>query len=207
VISLLPDNPAPVASLSSLSPIAGDLGSPDVGGYFLLKEMAGNFHINAWLPTESWFVDKITLPATPKPRDVSADGIVMQSGKELTGLNIVVKNGAASMTGHVNPSNSKDNLPSGLRCYLVPADAGRTDERLRFAETVIQADGTFRFANIAPGTYRLIAMLPSKEDAQRPILESYAGRATLIRESARNSIANLHPCDKMTGYALIYGIH
>jgi hypothetical protein len=96
-----------------------------------------------------------------------------------------------------------------MRVYLVPAEEGAADLTLRYAETIAQSDGAFKFAGVAPGRYHLVARPLDEEESleaeSKPIFWEAGGRAGLRFEGeALGNAVELRGCQRATGYVLRY---
>jgi predicted phage tail protein len=88
-----------------------------------------------------------------------------------------------------------------LQIYLVPVEKERADDVLRYAETGIGNDGSFRFSHLAPGQYWLTTRM-EVDEARKKILDN-AERAKLRREAkAVNIVVELEACQQMMNYEL-----
>ncbi len=107
------------------------------------------------------------------------------------------------------PSIEGGALPPRLRLYLVPREAERADDVLRFAETSVRSDGTFTLSNLAPGRYLLLARhvpdADTSDTAPVPLAWNTEARAELRRqaEAARQEI-ELLPCRQLTDVTVRY---
>ena len=150
--------------------------------------------------------------------DPARDGLGLKAGESLTGLTIHIAPGAATLRGRVVAAaadgTANADAPSAARplhAHLVPAEREQADNVLRYAETPVGADGSFAFANLAPGAYRLIArpapVVGASTDAPpRPLAWDAAARAQL-RSDADNSThvaVALAPCQRLNDYLLRY---
>ena len=212
--------------------------APDGKGVFLVRNLqAGLYRLGVRLPGEDFYVRAFTLtnaPATtpavktvmttaaPLARattpaqatgDAARGGLSLQAGEHLTGINIHVAAGAASLRGRVisltatTAANAAPPNAQTLRAYLVPAEPEQADNPLRYAETPIGADGTYAFANLTPGRYRLIARrAPDREQAGgaiRPLAWDAAARAALRHDAeSANATLDLAPCQHATDFVL-----
>jgi carboxypeptidase family protein len=186
-------------------------GAPDEKGEFTLRGLAaGRFRIKADLPDDGWYVRAITQPAPgagKKPVDASLNGIAVKAGEKLSGVEVVIAEGAASLNGRVVPAKEASKLPSRLRVHLIPAEVSAADDVLRYAETAVGADGGFGFKHIAPGKYLLHTRQASEKEANndrsRPLAWDAVERAKLRREAAaaKNEI-ELKACDRGKDYVL-----
>jgi hypothetical protein len=186
-------------------------GAPEEKGEFILSGLAaGRFRIKADLPDEGWYVRAITQPApgaTKKSVDASRNGVDVKAGEKLSGVEVVIAEGAASLNGRVVPANEGAKLPPRLRVHLIPAEASAADDVLRYAETKVGVDGEFGLKHIAPGKYLLYARQASEKEANsdrsRPLTWNEVERAKLRREAtaAKNEV-ELKACDRVKEYVL-----
>lgn len=188
--------------------------SPDEKGAFSLFGLsAGRHFIEAQLPDEHWFVKTMTLtsaPTTPAgARNAGNNGVMLKAGEKVSGLAVTIAEGAAGLKGKVvAPDNGK--LPARLRVHLLPAEPEAKDEMLRFAETKADDDGSFAFANLAPGKYLLVARpiaeTESSAKPQNPLAWNSAERIKLRREAeALNVAVELQACQQTTNFILRLG--
>jgi len=212
MIEMKRDDRAPGISAFGFFPMeaSGDLGdaTPDKFGAFTVKNLkAGRYRVNTDLPDESWYIRAVTQAATPKPIDVSRSGLTLKQGEKISGIEITIAQGAASLSGRVVPSGEGAQLPKRLRVHLIPAEAAAADDLLRYAESPVRGDGSFEFKHIAPGKYLLNARQASEKDANddqsRPLARDAVERAKLRREAAaaKNEI-ELKVCERVKGHVL-----
>jgi len=177
--------------------------SPDSDGRFAMKRVpAGDYRIESWAPTDDWYVSTIALGSGARRTDVAPKGIAISAGQIVSGLNVVMKNGAAGFSGDIIPTAGAA-LSTDLRVWLVPAEPNRVDERLSFAETEADNNGSFKFKNLAPGSYRIIAHAFHEKDSNGLAADTAEGRRRLLREAGdRAPLVELHPCEKQKGYRL-----
>jgi hypothetical protein len=206
--------------------------SPDGKGQFAMKRVpVGDYRIESWLPNEDWYVATIDLGASTigatttgasatgatstgarargrsaRRADVASRGLAIRQGQTVSGLNVVIKNGAAGLSGRVVAKAAGARLPTRLRVYLTPAEPSQAAERLRFAEAEAGGDGSFKFKNLAPGGYRIIARSVEEKDSTQPAADTVEGRAKLLREAGDKApVIDLHPCERRTDHVLKYG--
>jgi hypothetical protein len=94
-----------------------------------------------------------------------------------------------------------------LRVHLIPAEREPADNALRYAESSVAADGTFGFANLAPGRYWVLARpdpaADSPENSPRPLAWDVDTRARLRREAeTANAPVVLAPCRRILDFVL-----
>jgi hypothetical protein len=215
VLSAAPEDESQ-PSLQAIAPyfryLSGAMGgAPDEKGEFTLRGVAaGRFRIKADLPEDGWYVRAVTQPtpgAGKKPADASLNGIAVKAGEKLSGVEVVIAEGAASLNGRVVPGKDASRLPARLRVYLIPAEVSAADDVLRYAETAVGADGGFGFKHIAPGKYFLHTRQASEKEASddrsRPAAWDAVERAKLRREAtaAKNEI-ELKVCERVKEHVL-----
>ena len=163
---------------------------------------AGDYRIESWAPTDDWYVSTIALGSSGRRTDVASKGIAISAGQIISGLNVVMKNGAAGFSGDIIPTAGAA-LPTDLRVFLAPAEPNRADERLRFAETEADSNGSFKFKNLAPGSYRIIAHAFHEKNSNGLATDTAKARSLLLREAGDKApLVELHPCEKLKGYLL-----
>jgi hypothetical protein len=76
--------------------------------------------------------------------DISRAGLGLKSGDKVTGVMVMVAEGAASLRGKVVTGKEGAGLPSRLRVHLAPVDAALANDVLRYAEALMNdvADST-----------------------------------------------------------------
>jgi carboxypeptidase family protein len=189
--------------------------TPEKDGGFIVKSLeAGRYRINTDLPDENWYVRAITQSATPKPIDISRVGVTLKQGEKISGIEMIIAQGAASLSGRVVPSSGGASegaqLPKRLRAHLIPAETAAADDLLRYAETAVRGDGSFEFKHIAPGKYllrtRQALEKEANDDQARPVAWDAAERAKLRHEAAaaKNEI-ELKVCERVKDHKLIHG--
>jgi len=198
--------------------------APNEKGEFKLNGLeAGRYRIAVNLPDDGWRIRAIRRSGQPatgtartsagaagaakSPVDASRDGIAIKPGEKLSGVEVIVVEDGAALSGRVVPAKDGIKLPSGLRAHLVPAETSSADDLLRYAETAIRKDGSFEFKHIAPGQYLLYARRVSEKEANddqvRPAAWDAIERAKLRREAAaaKNEI-ELKPCQRLKDQVL-----
>lgn len=187
------------------------LGVPNRAGEMSFRNLnIGRYQLLTKLLDDNWYIRSITLPGAPikatakapapKPAaiDVARNGLSLKSGDKLTGLTVKVSEGAAAVKGKVKADGDTP-VPLMLRVYLVPMEKERADDVLRYAETSVANDGSFRLGHLAPGKYWLTTRL-EMDDAQKKLRDN-AERAKLRREAeAANVVLELQACQRLTNY-------
>ncbi len=200
---------SPVQSLNALSMFGfSTVATPDDKGAFTLNGLkSGRHFLELQLPDEHWFVKSAQLPTAsatnPGAREAGRNGITLKGGEKVTGLAVTLAEGAAGLKGRVTATGK---LPSRLRVHLLPAESEAKDDVLRFAEVRADEDGSFAFANVAPGKYLLMARAIESEPTDKPakpVAWDLAERAKLRKEAeTANATVELKTCQRVTDFSL-----
>ena len=192
-------------------------------GEFVLRNLqAAKYRLAIKLPTESWYVRAINVPAAAAraPQTTTAgsvqppaatpslnnwQGIVtIKSGESISGVSISVGQDAAGLRGRITQEGAA--IREGTRVHLVPVEREQANNVLRYSEAFVKSDGSFALTNLAPGRYFIISRVeaPTEPDASpRAIAWEAAARAKLRREAeAANAIVELKPCQQQVDYEL-----
>jgi len=192
--------------------------APSEKGEFALKSLeAGRYRIAANLPEDGWFVRAVNQPGagSAKPAagaakssiDAAPSGVTIKPGETLSGVEVIVAEGAASLSGRVVPAKEGMKLPLRLRAHLIPAEATAANDVMRYAEAVVRDDGSFEFKHIAPGKYllhaRQVAEREASDDQVRPAAWDAGERSKLRREAeaAKNEV-ELQSCQRVKDHVL-----
>jgi protocatechuate 3,4-dioxygenase beta subunit len=230
LISAVADRPSKGGFFSRVSAFRDS--APDESGAFVLRNLEpGRYRLLPRPVDELLYVRAVELPAastsattstastrttsaqrsttatTAQPQRAAArDLFDMRAGQQLSGVNVRLAEGAASLAGHVIAAEgSALPPPASLRVYLVPAERERADDTLRFYETAPAPDGSFSFKNLAPGRYFAIArpVADPTEASPRPEFWDADPRARLRRDAeSANVTVELQPCQRATDFAL-----
>ncbi|MGH9928688.1 MAG: carboxypeptidase regulatory-like domain-containing protein [Pyrinomonadaceae bacterium] len=223
ILKLPPDDRKKAAD-QPLTAMYSGLGQLNEKGEFVLRNLqAARYRLDIKLPSESWYVREINLPAaatraqqttTTTRAQATAEnaggwqGIVtIKSGESLSGVSIIVGQDAAGLRGRIAPEGTA--IREGTRVRLVPVERELANNVLRYSETFVKSDGTFALTNLAPGRYFALARveaLTETERSPRPIAWDAAARAKLRSEAeAANTIVELKPCQQAIDYQLKIG--
>jgi hypothetical protein len=197
---------------------SGGGGVSDKGEFTLLNLNPGRFFLEARLPSETWYIKSIAAPAAApargatsaaKPADVARNGFALKSGERVTGVTVMLADGAAGVMGKVVAAKESGSLPPRMRVHLVPAEATAADDVPRYAETLARGDGSFALGNLAPGRYLLLArIVPDSEPADRPPLPlalDAIERARLRKDAEAKKIEiELKTCQMVKDYKLAW---
>lgn len=184
--------------------------SPDANGAFVMRNLIpGKYQFESQFYARYWYLRSMTLGAAPvgtartssARTDVTTTWTAVKFGDQLTNLNVILAEGAASIRGRLTLAEGAS-VPAGLHVYLVPAEQ---EDVLRFFVTEIAPDGTFAFNNLAPGRYW--SLTQTSTDSQLTTLrklrepESALAR-TKLRRTAETQKAEiqLKPCQNLTDY-------
>jgi hypothetical protein len=185
-------------------------------GAFKIQNLeSGLYRLNVNLPGEDWYVRSMTQPAAgvaKKRAEIARAGISIKSGEQITGVEVLLAEGAASLRGHAvlapepRPKNTAEPSPR-LQVHLLPAEEAAAGDLLRYVERLAGKNGAFEFKNLAPGKYWLLAKpapeAESLETPRRPVAWDEAERVKLRRDAkASNNEIVLKPCERRDDYAL-----
>jgi hypothetical protein len=180
---------------------------PDNKGEFVIRDLeAGRYHLELQLPSDHWYLKTMSVAdATPaKPAvakalnsSLGSTGISLKSGEKLGGVNIILAEGAAGLSGRLEGEKPA----ARMRVHLVPIEEDYVDDVLRYAE-VVTRDGAFTFSHLAPGKYWILSRaVPQDESDERPanpVAWDSAARAKLRAEAeAVNKAVELMPCQRL----------
>jgi hypothetical protein len=134
----------------------------------------------------------------------------LKAGEKLSGVQVIVAEGAASVKGKLTAApdaKGGTKLPARIRVYLLPAEPEAKDDLLRFAEVKAEDDGAFNFANLAPGKYlltaRAIPEAESNDKPPKPVAWNGVERAKLRKEAeAANAAIELKTCQREADFKL-----
>ena len=223
ILKLPPDDPKKAAD-QPLTAMYSGLGQLNEKGEFVLRNLqALRYRLDIKLPTESWYVRAINLPAAaaahaqpsanaapaqPATNSGGWQGIVtIKSGESLNGVAIIVGQDAAGLRGRAAPEGIA--IREGTRVYLVPVEREQANNVLRYSETFVESDGSLAFTNLAPGRYFILTRIEALAEpatSPRPIAWDAAARAKLRREAeTANTIVELKPCQQVVDYELKIG--
>ncbi|HEU0184105.1 MAG TPA: carboxypeptidase-like regulatory domain-containing protein [Blastocatellia bacterium] len=180
-------------------------GINDKGAFAVRNLRPGRHRVDIRLPGEDWFLKTMTMTGATPAND-PRNGLTLKSGDRVAGLTITLATGAAGLKGKIIPAGNAG-LPSRLRAHLIPAEPLAKDDLLRFAETPVERDGSFSFANLAPGKYLITTSeIPSNEapdEPARPAAWDGAERAKLRKgaEAAKVEI-ELKACQRVSDFEL-----
>jgi hypothetical protein len=177
------------------------------GGDFTLNYLvAGQYRLEPDLPSEKWYLKRLTMPGTTAARrliDLSQNGLVLKAGEKLTGVVMTVGEGAAAIDGKIEGEKVKRG--ERFRIHLVPVETAQADQQLLYYEAVIKTNGTFSLTHLAPGKYwAVVRPIPDDQPLGqfiKPAASDAAERAKLRREAeAAKQEVELKTCQRMKDY-------
>lgn len=176
-------------------------------GDFIMRNLrAGLYRLKAVPPGSRWYIRSIASPAPAGKNALSPDQFNLRASDNLHDIKVTITEGAAGIRGKVSTGSA---MPLRMFVYLIPVDPAQADDLLRYAETSMQADGSFAISNIAPGKYWLLAAPrtgkeETNENAQ-PLFRDATQRAKLRHdaEAAKKAI-ELKPCQRVNDLLLTY---
>ena len=188
---------------SSARFISADYSLDDNGEFTIPYLDAGKYGIEPALPDKNWYVKSVAIPSGVSV----AAAVSLKSGEKLTGLTVVIAEGAAGLQGKIVAEKEGSPLPSRLRVHLVPVEISEADNPLRYAETSMRSDRTFEFNNLAPGKYwltaRVISDLKSENLQSLPVAWDQTERAKLREKAEAGKIeVELKPCQRVSEQVL-----
>ncbi len=179
----------------------------DKGEFEIRKLNAIRYRLGLNLSNENLFVKSLSIPAAKPATDIARNGVLLKQGEKISGVNVTLAEGAASLRGKISAAKEDARLPSRLRIHLIPAEAAAAEDLLRYSEKLAASDGSFAFTNLAPGKYLLLTKaVADSEPVDRspsPIAWDAAERLKLRKEAeaAKNEI-ELKACQPIKDHAL-----
>ncbi len=186
----------------------GGMATPEAKGEFTLRNVSpGRYQFDPRFFARYWYLQSITIgsaPGTAKPAktDVAGTWTTVKHGEQISNLTIMLAEGAASIRGRLTAAE----LPSGALVCLLPAEAAKADDVLRFFISEIGGDGTFALNNVAPGKYWIVQTTADDQTSTLTKLrqpEAAAARAKLRKTAEAQKLEiELKPCQNLTDYEL-----
>ena len=192
--------------------------SPDPKGAFVFRNITpGRYRLNPSFHARFWYLQSISIgaPSTTAPArsatpkiDPAASWTVIKPGEKIADLTITLAEGAASIRGKV-PVAEGATIPSGSAVYLVPAEADKAADVLRYFITNVSSDGAFTLNNLPPGRYWTLLQNPVQTELATLVKlrspESAEARTKLRRTAeSQKSDVELKPCQTLTDYQLSF---
>ena len=176
-VTLVPDEQFGLSSPGFLRPPSG----PDDESLVIENVLPGRYRVS--VNTSTGYAASITSGST----DLLRRPLVVGIGGSTPSLEITMRDDGAEVEGKIDSANAAPthpadngyNQPLGFVC-LAPMD--RMDDRCKIAWT--NPDRTFAFQQLAPGSYRALAMdrsHPQFESLSNEILTQYESKIQVIR--------------------------
>ncbi len=157
--------------------------TPDAQGNFRLRQLApSQYYFQSRVAGKTTYLKSITF-GSPRPSDVTRVWTNVKSGDRLSGLTVTLAQGAASFSGKLALAEG-ETTPEKLFVFLVPVEAERADEPLRFYGAGVSNEGKVALNNLAPGRYWVL-MQPMVEETPSPLVKVRLPDATRTRASLR----------------------
>ncbi len=164
----------------------------------------GMYRLGAQLPSDFWYLKSITFPSKTIKIDVARQGIYVRPGEKLTGVSMLIAEGAASVQGKIIAAPDQK-LPSKIRVYAIPFGVQEAENTTRYFEALTR-DSTFTLDNLAPGKYWIYAAgigETEKFTLRDTKIWDSKSRAQLRRDAeAAKQLIELAPCQKVKDFAL-----
>jgi Carboxypeptidase regulatory-like domain len=190
---------------------------PNEQGEIELRNLApGQYQIITRLFAKYWYLKSITLPSTTttgtkSPQvnrlyDAVANWATLKPGERLTGLVVTLADGAASLRGQLRIEDGQA-LPPRLYVYLVPAEAEKAKDVLRYLAAPVSQEKEITLNNVPPGRYWVIAQsaingaLSQLAKLRSPDEAETRSKLRRDAEAAKIEI-EFKPCQNVTGYQL-----
>lgn len=190
---------------------------PDPKGSFGFRNLQpGRYRFHLQFFARYWYLQSISIgapPATgasktaPGKIDAAATWTTIKAGDQISNLTITLAEGAASIRGKV-PVVDGATIPSGTAVYLVPAEADKVGDVLRYFVTEVASDGAFMFNSLPPGRYWSLLQNPVQTEiatlTKLRSPESAEARTKLRRAAETQKDIELKPCQTLSDYKLSF---
>jgi len=188
---------------------------PDRTGKFALRNLgAGQYSFDVRYFGRYWYLRSITQKisnavskdATTNEMDAARSWLQLKAGDRLTGLRVMLAEGAASFSGQFEIAKDEQ-PPARLMLYLVPAEKEAGEDVLRFFVARADSDLSFLIDHVPPGRYRAItktmAESESMGNAMLRLPDAAATRAKIKREAEAAKVEiELKPCQNLSDYKM-----
>ena len=180
--------------------------TPNREGSFTFSDVAASdYYFAVQFSAQQWFLQSIVFaPPAPggQPIDVTRTWTTVKPGDQLSGLTFTLAQGAGVVNGAVSLAEGQT-LPAKLVVFLIPAEAERADEVLRYFAVPVNSDGRFWENKVAPGRYWMLARSGSAESRSQ-VSKLQLPDAAEIRSSLRHAAEEtkteieVKPCQEVT---------
>ena len=198
IILAMKDEQGNIATTQRSAPLAN-------GDFSMVDVPSGTFRFNTKFQNDFWYLKSVTHSAKSSRTDVAKQGVFVKPGEKISGLSLLLAEGAASIQGKIIPEQNQK-LPAKLRVNLIPSEPQEAENLTRYFE-VITRNGEFTFSNLAPGKYWINAgefsEAESPEIQRKPLAWDAKSRAILRREAeASGTLLELNSCQRLNDYSL-----
>jgi len=197
---------------------SANVASPDKDGNFVMRSVrAGQYVFNPRFFARYWYIDSISFASPSAPStgaktptsntksEIARNWLNVKAGDRLTGLNVVLSEGAASVRGQLSAPEGAT-LPDKNYVYLVPSEKEKADDVLRFFTVEAATDGTFSLGSLPPGKYWVVTKTQIEGDltVEKLRLPSTSEARIQLRRSAETLKDELvlKPCQNLSDYKL-----
>lgn len=192
--------------------------APDPKGAIVFRNLTpGRYRFEPRFHARFWYLQSISIgaPSTATPArtatpkvDPAASWTSLKTGEKISDLTITLAEGAASIRGRV-PVAEGASIPAGTAVYLVPAEADKAGDMLRYFVTDVGYDGTFALNSLPPGRYWSVLQNPVQSEiatlSKLRLPESAEARIKLRRTAeSQKSDLELKPCQTLADYRLSF---
>jgi len=188
--------------------------SPNNEGNFELQYLRGGQHVlDPRFFARYWYLQSLMVPQANAPRsvavktksEVSRSWISLKDGEQLSGVTVILAEGAASIRGKLNLREGT-RVTENTNVYLVPAEREKAEDVLRYFASKVEPDWTFAFNNLPPGRYWTLSQVAVNEELSvaKFRFPSSAEARTKTRRAAEQVAKeiNLKPCQNVTDLQL-----
>ena len=161
----------------------------DPQGNFMMQDLPPNeYYFGARVSFDQWYLRSIMFaPSTPngKPTDAMRTWTTVKPGDRLSGLTLTLAQGGALVRGSFTVAEGQT-LPEKLVVYLVPAEAEKAEDALRYFAAPVNSEGSFWLHYVAPGRYWMVAQ-PGTDDTRYETSKVRLPDAAELRSSLRHA--------------------
>ncbi|HZJ43616.1 MAG TPA: carboxypeptidase-like regulatory domain-containing protein [Pyrinomonadaceae bacterium] len=183
------------------------------GAFELQYLRGGQYVLDPRFFARYWYLQSLMVPQANAPKsvtvktksEVSRSWISLKDGEQLSGLKVILAEGAASIRGKLNPGDGT-RVPDNVNVYLVPSEREKADDVLRYFASKVEPDGAFAFNNLPPGRYWALNQpaLNDELSVAKFRFPSSAEARSKIRRAAEQLAKeiSLKPCQNVTDLQL-----
>lgn len=181
----------------------GGVAVPNAQGNMTLQRLAASeYYFRLRFSGEQWYLQSVTFASSnTKPTDASRTWTIVKPGDQLSGLTFTLAQGGGLVRGKI-PLAEGETVPDKLTAYLVPAEAAKAEDSLRYFAAPVNKEGFFWLHHVTPGRYWIVAQ-PGTDDTRREVskvrLPDGAELRSLLRHAAeeRKTEIEVKPCQDL----------